>query len=90
MGRRPPPLVPYSDGHESGYSQPGFRHLSPSAPYEVEDGGVWYFGYLRQWKLFPDGWYGLILWGNHHHPLWVPKAKLRPAPHREVRSRRHR
>lgn len=83
-------VIPYQTEHESGYQGPGWRLLSPAAPYEVEEGGRWHYGYLRQWRLWPDGWYGLIRWGDHLEPMWVPENRLRPATERRAKSYRGR
>ena len=89
-GADPPPLERYETEHERGYQGPGWRMPSPSPPYEVLEGDQWFYGYLRQWKLWPDGWYGLILWGNHYEARWVPESRLRPTAPRKVKSHRHR
>jgi len=84
-------IRPFETDHEAGYEGPGWRWLAPSPPYEVEDAGQWRPGLLRMWRLWPDGWYGLIRWGDHHQPTWVPRARLRPSEYaKPKRTRDHR
>lgn len=64
--------------HESGYEGSGWRLLTPAALYEVEEADVRHEGQLRMWRLWPDGWYGLIRWGDNRRATWVHESRLRP------------
>lgn len=73
------PIASYTTGYETGYEGPDWRLPCPSPASLVEERGVWCRGYLRKWKRWPDGWYGLIRWGDHHDAQWVPEDRLQPA-----------
>lgn len=72
--------------HEAGYEGSGWRLLAPAALYEVEEADARYEGQLRMWRLWPDGWYGLIRWGDHRRATWVHESKLRPIDRRDHRG----